>query len=137
MRVAVIEDYPEIMDIVTIAFETAWPGSQVLGAPNATEGMQLVKQESPDVVNLDVGLPEGDFCGYDMCKELRSTSDVPIIMLAARSREVARARRRTQESPFLTVTRLQMNRKGQVLNLPQFFESRPKTTAKSWEARSW
>ncbi|MDA0733649.1 MAG: response regulator transcription factor [Chloroflexi bacterium] len=88
MRVAVIEDDPEIMDIVTMAFETAWPGSQVLGASNATEGMQLVKRESPDVVILDVGLPEGDSCGYDLCKELRSTSDVPIIMLTARSREV-------------------------------------------------
>ena len=88
MRVAVIEDDPEIMDIVTMAFETAWPGSQVLGAPNATEGMQLVKRESPDVVILDVGLPEGESFGYDLCKELRTTSDVPIIMLTARSREV-------------------------------------------------
>ena len=88
MRVAVIEDDPEIMEIVTMAFETAWPGSQVIGAPNATEGLQLIQRESPDVVILDVGLPEGDSYGYHLCKELRSTSDVPIIMLTARSREV-------------------------------------------------
>ena len=40
MRVVVIEDDPEIMDVVSVAFETAWPGSQVLSAPNGIEGME-------------------------------------------------------------------------------------------------
>ena len=88
MRVAVIEDDPEIMEVVSIAFETAWPGSQVVCAPNGMEGRALVQSESPDVVILDVGLPEGDTYGFELCKELRSISDVPIIMLTARNREV-------------------------------------------------
>ena len=88
MRVAVIEDDPEIMEDVTVAFETAWPGSHVISALNGTEGMAMVKAQSPDVVILDVALPEGDSYGFDLCKELRSSSDIPIIMLTARSREV-------------------------------------------------
>jgi DNA-binding response OmpR family regulator len=88
MRVAVIEDDPEIMEVVTVAFETAWPGSHVISAPNGTEGMELVKSQNPDVVILDVALPEGDSYGFDLCKEFRSSADIPIIMLTARSREV-------------------------------------------------
>jgi DNA-binding response OmpR family regulator len=88
MRVAVIEDDPEIMEVVTIAFETAWPGSQVVGAPNGEEGMAMVKAESPDVIILDVTLPEGDSYGFELCKEFRTWSETPVIMLTARSREV-------------------------------------------------
>ena len=88
MRLAIIEDDPEIMEVVSIAFETAWPGSQIVSAPNAVEGLEMVKNESPDVVILDVGLPEGDSSGFDLCKEIRTFSEVPIIMVTARTREV-------------------------------------------------
>ena len=88
MKVAIIEDDPEITEIVSIAFETAWPGSEVVGAPNAIEGMEMLKTQNPDVVILDVGLPEGNACGFDLCKEFRSFSDVPVIMVTARDREV-------------------------------------------------
>jgi DNA-binding response OmpR family regulator len=88
MRVVVIEDDPEIMDVVSVAFETAWPGSQVLSAPNGIEGMKLVKSQNPDAIILDVTLPEGDSYGFELCKEFRSFCDIPIIMVTARSREV-------------------------------------------------
>jgi DNA-binding response OmpR family regulator len=88
MRVVVIEDDPEIMDVVSVAFETAWPGSQVLSALNGIEGMKLVKAQSPDAIILDVSLPEGDSYGFELCKEFRSFSDIPIIIVTARSREV-------------------------------------------------
>lgn len=88
MRLAIIEDDPEIMEVVSIAFETAWPGSQIVSAPNAVEGLELVKKETPDVIILDVALPEGDSSGFDLCKEIRTFSEVPIIMVTARTREV-------------------------------------------------
>lgn len=88
MRLAIIEDDPEIMEVVSIAFETAWPGSQIVTASNAVEGLEMVKNESPDVVILDVALPEGDSSGFDLCKEIRTFSEVPIIMVTARTREV-------------------------------------------------
>ena len=88
MKALVIEDDPEIREIVSVAFETTWPGSLVLTAPNGTEGLELVKSSSPDVIILDVALPEGDSYGFDVCKELRTFSDVPVIMVTARTREV-------------------------------------------------
>ncbi len=88
MKVAIIEDDQEITEVVSVAFEMAWPGSQVVGAPNAVEGMEMLKTENPDVVILDIGLPEGDTRGFDLCKEFRSFSNVPVIMVTARDREV-------------------------------------------------
>ncbi len=88
MKVAIIEDDLEITEVMTVAFEMAWPGSEIVDAPNAAEGMEMLKTENPDVVILDIGLPEGDTCGYDLCKEFRSFSNVPVIMVTARDREV-------------------------------------------------
>ncbi len=87
MKVAIIEDDPEITEVVSVGFETAWPGSRVVGAPNAAEGMKMLRTENPDILILDVVLPEGDTCGYDLCKEIGSSSDLPIIMVSARARE--------------------------------------------------
>ena len=86
MIVAIIEDDPEIIEVVSVGFETAWPGSRVVSAPNAAEGVEMLKTENPDILILDVVLPEGVTCGYDLCKELRSSS-LPIIMVSARDRE--------------------------------------------------
>ena len=91
MKVAMIEDDPEIIEVVTIAFETAWPGSEVVAAPNAVEGLEMLRTQSPDVVILDVGLPEGDASGFELCKEFRSSSNTPVIMVTARNREQIRS----------------------------------------------
>ena len=88
MRLAIIEDDPEITEVVSIALETAWPSSQIVSDPNAVEGLEMIKNESPDVVILDVALPEGDSSGFDLCKEIRTFSEIPIIMVTARTREV-------------------------------------------------
>ncbi len=87
MKVAIIEDDPEIIEVVSVGFETAWPGSRVVSALNAAEGMEMLRTENPDILILDVVLPEGDTYGYDLCKELRSISELPIIMVSARARE--------------------------------------------------
>ena len=48
----------------------------------------MLRTENPDILILDVVLPEGDTSGYDLCKELRSFSELPIIMVSARDREL-------------------------------------------------
>jgi DNA-binding response OmpR family regulator len=88
MRVVVIEDDPDVTEVVSMAFETAWPGSQVISADSGKNGLDLVHSETPDVVIMDVSLPEGNNHGYELCKEIHSFSDVPIIMLTGRKREV-------------------------------------------------
>ena len=88
MKVVVIEDDPEIIEVVTIAFETAWPGSEVVAAYNGTDGVELVRSADPDVLLLDVGLPEGEAYGFQVCQQVRSFSNVPVIILTVRNREV-------------------------------------------------
>ena len=96
MKVAIIEDDPEITELVSVGFETAWPGSRVVGAPNASEGLEMLRTENPDILILDVVLPEGDTYGYDLCKELRSFSELPIIMVPSRQFTTSIARVATQ-----------------------------------------
>jgi len=71
MKVCMVEDDPEITEVVTIAFETAWPGSELVGASNAVEGLKMLKNQNPDVVIMDVRLPEGDASGFELCKVFR------------------------------------------------------------------
>ena len=88
MKVAIIEDGLEITEAVTIAFETAWPGSELVGASNAAEGRKMLRTQNPDVVIMDVRLQEGDASGLELIKEFRTFSDAPVIMVTAQDRDV-------------------------------------------------
>ncbi len=57
-------------------------------AATAADGLELAEQLRPELVLLDVMLPDGS--GYDVCRELRTHSQVPIIMLSARGEETDR-----------------------------------------------
>lgn len=61
-------------------------GYSVLSAYEGCEAVRKAAVESPDLVILDILLP-GDLDGYDVCRRIRSFSDVPIIMLTAKSQE--------------------------------------------------
>ena len=61
---------------------------EMLEADNGLSAVQLVKQNAPDFVILDIMMPELD--GFDACREIRKFSDVPIIMLTAKEEEFDR-----------------------------------------------
>jgi two-component system KDP operon response regulator KdpE len=82
MKVVVIEDEKSIIDAVNIAFEFRWPGVNLVSAVTGKDGIKLVKKESPDVVILD-NLP--DLSGFEVLKEIREFSSVPVIILTVRS----------------------------------------------------
>jgi len=82
MKVLVIDDDPDVAQIVALCFEMRWPQTTVTSAVDGTEGLSMVETESPDVVVLDVGLP--GMSGFEVCREIRRFSDVPIIMLTVR-----------------------------------------------------
>ena len=88
MKIALVEDDPEIVGVVSVAFETAWPGSQVVVAPDGVKGLELVRAENPDILILDLALPEGETYGFEVCKQIRTFSEMPIIILTARTSEV-------------------------------------------------
>ena len=82
----IIDDDPGIQDMVSLAIELNWPKSIVYTAADGLTGLDLVRQHSPDVVILDLGLPDID--GLEVCEKLRAESSIPIVMLTARDREI-------------------------------------------------
>jgi DNA-binding response OmpR family regulator len=85
--IVLIEDDPNIADLVDLYLRN--DGYRVYQAANGEAGLALVRDRSPKLVILDVGLP-GDLDGLAICRELRTRSDIPIIMLTARDDEIDR-----------------------------------------------
>jgi two-component system catabolic regulation response regulator CreB len=85
-RILIIEDEPAIADTITYALET--DGFEPQWCATGGEGLDAFKLAPPDLVVLDVGLPDAD--GFDICREIRRSSDTPIIFLTARKDEIDR-----------------------------------------------
>ena len=85
--VAVIEDDPNIADLVDLYLRQA--GFRVYQANSGERGLEVIAERSPRLVILDVGQP-GDVDGLEVCKQLRATSDIPVILLTARDTEIDR-----------------------------------------------
>ncbi len=83
MKVLIIDDEPRIAQGVSRYFKNS--GFETLTASDGLTGLELARRESPDLIILDLRLPEMD--GLDVCRTLRRESDVPIIMLTARADE--------------------------------------------------
>ena len=79
--VVVVEDDPHIADLVDLYLRRE--GYRVLLAADGDRGLELCKQSDPWIVVLDVGLP-GSRDGFDVCREIRATSKVPVLFLTAR-----------------------------------------------------
>jgi len=85
--VIVVEDDPNIADLVEMYLRRE--GYRVLQASDGTRGLELVRQERPRMVILDVGLP-GGVDGLDVCRQLGANDSPPILILTARDDEVDR-----------------------------------------------
>jgi two-component system, OmpR family, response regulator VicR len=85
MKVLVIEDNPGIIEVVSLCFQLRWSGTTVISAATGRKGIGLVETESPDVIILDIGLPDID--GYQVLKEIRRFSEIPVIMLTVRGED--------------------------------------------------
>ncbi len=85
--VVVVEDDRNIADLVELYLRQE--GFRVVQAPTGQRGIDVVRDQRPTMVILDVGLP-GGMDGLEVCRRLRSASDVPILMLTARDGEVDR-----------------------------------------------
>jgi two-component system, OmpR family, response regulator RegX3 len=83
-RILVVEDEASISQPFAEALRRA--GFEPLVTATATGALELAASEEPDLVMLDLALPDGD--GRDVCRELRRRSDVPIVMLTARGTEL-------------------------------------------------
>ena len=79
-KILIVEDEANIRELLRLYLERE--GYTVLEAENGVEGMKKWKSDKPDMLLLDVMMPVMD--GWEVCKEIRAESDVPIIMLTAK-----------------------------------------------------
>ena len=79
-KILVVDDEKRIVDILIAYLER--DGYQVIAAYDGKSALELARSNSPDLIILDLMLPE--ISGWDVCRELRKESDVPVIMLTAR-----------------------------------------------------
>jgi two-component system, OmpR family, response regulator VicR len=85
MKVLVIEDSPAIIETISIAIEVRWPDAKILSTPLGLKGIQITDKESPDVIILDLGLP--DINGMEVLKRIRAFSKIPVLILTANADE--------------------------------------------------
>jgi two-component system alkaline phosphatase synthesis response regulator PhoP len=85
-RILIVDDEPKIVRVLRGYLEAA--GFQVVAAYDGTEALAAFRNEAPDLIVLDLMLPEMD--GLDVARAIRRDSNVPIIMLTARVDEADR-----------------------------------------------
>ena len=85
-RILVVDDEPAVSDL--LAYNLRKAHYEVVTAADGQAALQQARQAFPDLILLDLMIPEVD--GLDVCRELRKTSDVPIIMITARGEEIDR-----------------------------------------------
>jgi len=85
-KVLVIDDEENVCELISLYFGKS--GYDVVTAADGVDGLEKLRQERPDIVILDLMLPGMD--GVDVCKEIRKQSNIPLIMLTARTDEVDR-----------------------------------------------
>lgn len=86
-KILVVDDEPHIVQLITFNLEKN--GYKVISADNGLDGLKMAKSELPQLVLLDLMLPELD--GYDVCREIRrdnNISSMPVIMITAKSEEL-------------------------------------------------
>ena len=86
LKILVVDDEPAVTDL--LVYNLRKSGYETLTAADGRETLRLARQNPPDLILLDLMLPEID--GLEVCRELRKTSAVPILMLTARGEEIDR-----------------------------------------------
>lgn len=85
MKVLIVEDDRDIVETISLALQIRWPEAKLVSTHLGEKGIELVESESPDIVILDLGLP--DISGFEVLKQIRLFSVVPIIILTVRAEE--------------------------------------------------
>lgn len=88
MKLLIVDDEPDVIKVVQATFRIQEPGWEVLGATNGQEALDLIECQQPNLVLLDVAMPEID--GFTVLREIRRFSDLPVIMLTVRDDEVSK-----------------------------------------------
>src|SRR5271154_3854543 len=85
--IIVVEDDPHIADLIELYLRR--DGHRVIQTSSGEAGLEAAARERPRLVILDIGLP-GKIDGFEVCRRLRASSGVPVLMLTARDDEIDR-----------------------------------------------
>ena len=85
MKLLLIEDDKDITDYIVNIFQIAWPKAKLTKVDSGRKGVEACIKETPDIILLDLGLPDID--GFDVLKEIRVFSEVPVIIITVRGEE--------------------------------------------------
>ena len=85
-RILIVDDEGHIREVIRVALKKA--GMDVIEARDGKEALARFAADRPDLIVLDIGMPEFD--GLDVCREVRKSSDVLILFLSARDEEIDR-----------------------------------------------
>jgi two-component system KDP operon response regulator KdpE len=85
MKFLLVEDDTEIVEFISLALDLGWPNAEIIAISHGKEAKDIITVESPDIVLLDLGLP--DISGFDVLKEIRLFSSIPIIIITVADSE--------------------------------------------------
>jgi PAS domain S-box-containing protein len=84
-EVLIIEDDPEIVESISVAFALRWPEARLVSTDLGEEAVKLVENRTIDIVILDLGLP--DISGYEVLRQIRLFSSIPVLIVTVRGGE--------------------------------------------------
>ena len=88
MKILIVDDEPDVIKVISMSFRMQQPAWEIISAEDGPGALKLLEQERPDVVLLDIGLP--DMSGLEVLESIRVFSDVPVIMLTVRDDELSK-----------------------------------------------
>jgi DNA-binding response OmpR family regulator len=90
MKILIVDDDQHILELLTIGFQLQWQEAEVITATDGEAGLRAFYEHVPEVVVLDVAMPNKN--GFEVLREIRRVSDAPVLMLTARGEELDQVR---------------------------------------------
>ena len=85
MKILIVDDEPDICEIITIAFNLRWPELEIKTAGTGAKALELVESDGPDAIILDIVLPDAD--GFELCTQLKAKTSAAILILTVKGAE--------------------------------------------------